>query len=77
VSVVDEGFELVLLHDAGRNDFDGDLHLLVMIHRSVEVEVFDVDRHELYIGSGQDRTLLKRNLAVVRSAVGVLTSPGY
>jgi hypothetical protein len=28
VSVVDEGLELVLLHDAGRNHFNGDSHVL-------------------------------------------------
>jgi hypothetical protein len=33
VSVVDEGLELILLHDAGI-DFDGDAHVLVIFHRS-------------------------------------------
>jgi hypothetical protein len=72
VSDVEEGLELVLLRDAGRNDFDGDSHVLVMVHRSVQVEVYEVDRLALRV----DRTLLKRHLAVVMSAVGVLTSPG-
>jgi hypothetical protein len=54
VSVVYEGFELVLLHDAGRNDFAGDSHMLVLVHGSLQVEVYDVDRHELFIRSGQD-----------------------
>ena len=54
MSVVDEGLGLVLLHDAGRNNFDGDSHVSVMVHGSVQVKVFDVDRHEFCIGNGQD-----------------------
>jgi hypothetical protein len=56
VSIVDEGLELVLFHDAGGNYFDWDSHVLVVLHGSVQVEVFDVDRHELCV-LGVDRTL--------------------
>ena len=59
VSLVDE---LEFRHCAGTNVFDGDSQVLVMIHGSVQVEVFYVDRHEFCIGNG--------------SAAGVLTSPG-
>ena len=44
MSIADEGIDLVLLHNAGRNDFDGDSHELVLVHGSVPVEVFGVDR---------------------------------
>jgi hypothetical protein len=54
MSVVDEGIELVLLYDVGRNDFDGDSHVFVMVHGSVQVRLFDVDRHGFCIGNGQD-----------------------
>jgi hypothetical protein len=40
--------------DAGRNSFDRDSHVRVLVHGSVQVEVFDVDRHEFCIGSGQE-----------------------
>ena len=52
--MVDEGLELVLLHDVGRDDFDMDSHVFVTVHGSVQVKVFDVDRHEFGIGIGQD-----------------------
>jgi hypothetical protein len=76
VSVVDEGFELVLLDDADRNDFYGDSHVLAMVHGSVfkQISLMSI---VMNFASGVDRMLLKRSLAVVRSAVGVLTSPGY
>jgi hypothetical protein len=54
MSVVDEGLELVLLHDAGWNDFDGDSHIFVIVSGSVQVKYFDVDRREFCIGSGQN-----------------------
>jgi hypothetical protein len=54
VSVVYEGLELVLLHGVGRSDFDGDSHEVVLVHGSVQVEAFDVDRDEFCIESGQD-----------------------
>jgi hypothetical protein len=41
--VMDEVLELVTLHEAGWNDVDGDSHILVLVHGSVEV--FDVDHH--------------------------------
>jgi hypothetical protein len=53
VSVADEGLELVLLHDAGANIFKGDSHVLVLLHGSVQVEGFDVDRHKFCIGIGE------------------------
>lgn len=43
----------VLLRDADRYDFGGDSDVLVMLHKSVEVDLFDVDSHELCIWSGQ------------------------
>jgi hypothetical protein len=49
---MNEVLELVSLHEAGRKDFDGDSHILVLDHGSVEV--FDVDHHEFCIGSRQD-----------------------
>jgi hypothetical protein len=54
VAVVDEGSELVLFHDAVRDDFDRDSHVLVLVHGSVQVEVLDVDGHEFGVGSGLD-----------------------
>jgi hypothetical protein len=50
MSMVYEGLELVFLHDAGRRD----AHEFVTAHGSVQVKVFDVDRLEVGIGSGQD-----------------------
>lgn len=44
LSVVDDTLELVLLHD------NGDSHLPVVVHRSVEV--FDVDHYVFCIWSG-------------------------
>jgi hypothetical protein len=43
-----------LLHDAGGDNFDRNSHVFVTVYGSVQVKVFDVDRHEFGIGSGQD-----------------------
>jgi hypothetical protein len=75
VSAMDEGLTLILLNDAGRNGSDGDSHVLVLVHGSGQVEVFDVGRHQCALGVV--RMLLSRHLAVVMSAVEVLTSPRY
>jgi hypothetical protein len=65
---------LVLFDDLLWKDADREAHVLVARHRGVEIEVFDIRAHET--GVGVEMTLLKRILAVVMSAVGVLTSPG-
>jgi hypothetical protein len=74
VSVVDEVLKLVLLH-AGmiRNDFDGDSHVLVLVHGSVEV--FDVDHHEFCIRIEQ--AAVEEDDIVFISAVGVLKFRKY
>jgi hypothetical protein len=71
VSVVDEVLKLVLLH-AGRNDFDGDSHVLVLVHGSVEV--FDVDHHE---GIRIEQAAVEEDDIVFISAVGVLKFRKY
>ena len=75
MSVVDERLEQVLLHDAGRNFFDGDSHAFVIVHGSVRIKVFDADRRAFCIRSGQDA--VKRHFDVLVSAQGVPTSHGY
>jgi hypothetical protein len=74
VAAVNELLELVLLHDAGRKDFDGDSRVIRLIHGSLRVEslVSIVINFALEV----DRTRLKRRLTVVMSAVGAVTSPG-
>ena len=52
--VVDKGSKVVLVHDGWREEPDGDAHVLVARHGGVEVEVLDVDGHELGVGSGED-----------------------
>lgn len=54
MAVVDKRLELVMFHDGGRNVLDGDAHVFVTRHRSVEVEVLDVDRHELGVLGGEN-----------------------
>jgi hypothetical protein len=71
VSAVDEVLMLVLLHDAGRNDFDWVSHVFVLVHGKFLMSIV------MSLALGVDRTLLKRMLAVVMSAVGVFTSPNY
>jgi hypothetical protein len=39
VSAMDQGLELILLHDAGTSGSDGDGHVYVLAHGSGEVEV--------------------------------------
>ena len=41
--IVDEAGQLVLFHDAIGNGPDGDAHVFVMVHGSVEIEVEDVN----------------------------------
>jgi hypothetical protein len=48
---------------------DRNSHVLVILHGSVQVELFNVDRHEVCVGSGH--TLSRRHFAVMMSAVGV------
>lgn len=43
MSIVDKAGQLVLFHDASRNGPDGDAHVFVMVHWSVEIEVGDID----------------------------------
>jgi hypothetical protein len=55
---------------------DGDLHVFLALHGSAKVDIFEIRGHQIAIVGGQDRTLLIRILAVVRSAAWVLTLPG-
>jgi hypothetical protein len=80
VSVVDEGLDLVLYCDAGRNGFDRiRSHVLVLVHESVHLEVHNVDHHDFFIGRGQDaakETLGCGNVGYGSTSPGS-TSPGY
>jgi hypothetical protein len=74
--VLHRGQQVVLLDDdrCGKHE-EGDPHVNVPFHRSTEVKVLEIGGHEF--GVGVERTLfLKSSLAVVRSAVFVLTSNG-
>ena len=53
--IVDEWFQLVLLHDDWWNVGDRNAHIFLLPwHWSVEVKIFKVRRAELCIGHGQD-----------------------
>jgi hypothetical protein len=75
VSAMDDRLELISLHDAGRNGSDGVRHVRVLVYGSGQVEVFGVDRPQYALRVV--RVLVKRQLAVVMSAVGVLTNSRY
>ena len=51
---MDEVVKLVLFHDVDGDELDRDLHVLVLFHRRVEVEVLDVDGNVFCIGRGED-----------------------
>ena len=53
-TIVNQAHEFVLFHDAGWDIFDWDPHVLESIHGSVEIEIFDVDGHELGLELGDD-----------------------
>jgi hypothetical protein len=52
VPMVDERRKLVVLHDGVGDDVQGDAHVLVLLHRSVEVEVLQVAGHEASVWCG-------------------------
>jgi hypothetical protein len=54
VIIVDEGMEIVVVHDGGQDVFDRDVHVFIAVHGRVEVEILDVDGHETRIGGGDD-----------------------
>ncbi len=44
-AIVHEGLEVVLFHDACRNGGEGYAHVFIAIHRSIEVEIFNIHGH--------------------------------
>lgn len=52
--VVDKGRKIVLVHDVGWDEFDGDPHVFELGHWRTKVKVLDVNRHVLRVGSGDD-----------------------
>ena len=54
VVVVDEGSQLVLLHDVRWDIFDRDADVFVLCHWCAEVEVFYVNGHVFCVGCGDD-----------------------
>ena len=73
-AVVHEGQEVVLGHDAVGDGPNRDAHVLVPGHRRVEIKIGDV---KTMVGSiGVETVSFMTSLAVVVSAVGVLTLPG-
>jgi len=63
-----------VVHDGRGKDSHGDVHVCIVhrLHGGSKVEVFEITHHAL--GAGVEMTLLKSSLAVMRSAVLVLTS---
>ena len=55
VPIVDEGTKVVLVKDGLGNEGDRDHHVFIPGHWGVEVEVLDVDCHELGIGGWTGR----------------------
>lgn len=51
---MDEGVEIVVFHDGGRDVFDRDVHVFIAVHWHVEVEILDVDGHKMHIGGRED-----------------------
>lgn len=76
IPIVKQGSEVILFKDGRRKHPDWDAHILVTVHErgAKKVKIFQIDAEKR--ASGVDNTLLKSNLAVVRSAVFVLTLKG-
>jgi hypothetical protein len=51
---VNKGLEIVKLHDTRGDVFDGDMHVFIAIHGSVQVEVLDIDHHKVGTGCQDD-----------------------
>ncbi len=47
MTIVDEGMEVVMVHDIGRNNGDQNVHVSVIggLHGGAQIEVFDVTHH--------------------------------
>ena len=54
ITVVHKGAEVVVLKDVLGDVRDLDPHVLIVVHRGAEVEIFDVHRHELGARGGDD-----------------------
>jgi len=53
-ALVDERHKVVVFHDGIRDDADGDMHVLVVVHRGAEVEVLDIACHIPCFRSGEN-----------------------
>jgi hypothetical protein len=71
-TIVNRGCQVLLLYECGRNVTDRYANLFIPIHWVVLLMLNDAN-----LVPGVETTLLKSMLAVVESAVGVLTFPGW
>ncbi len=73
MAIVDEGVEIVVGHDIQGYGTNGDVHVSVVtqLHGHAKVKILDVTHHA--VPTIMETTLLKRSLAMMRSAVLVLT----
>ena len=74
VVFVQEGHEFVLIDNFLGDHCDGESHEFMSFHWGAKIKVL-MSPH-MYLAWGVDRVLLMTSLAVVVSAVGVLTLPG-
>ena len=54
VAVDDVLLDVIFEHDRFRDQFDGDAHVFVLWHWRAQVEIIEIERHELSIGCRED-----------------------
>jgi hypothetical protein len=54
VSIVDERQQFVLIHDAGGNILNWDVHVFEDVHWGVQIKVFDVNCEQASVGRGHN-----------------------